>query len=123
MQRIALMTDSTCDIPLEWRTQYEITVIPLTIVFGEELYRDGVDITPEEFYERLPLTRPIPTTSQPAPSLFLEAYQQAAADILHQRSVRRDVDFGLKGIASTKNLKALDFESMALLTRLQTAAR
>jgi iron(III) transport system substrate-binding protein len=50
-------------------------------------------------------------------------YQQAAADILHQRSVRRDVDFGLKGIASTKNLKALDFESMALLTRLQTAAR
>jgi len=80
MQRIALMTDSTCDIPLEWRTQYEITVIPLTIVFGEELYRDGVDITPEEFYERLPLTRPIPTTSQPAPSLFLEAYQQAAAE-------------------------------------------
>ena len=50
-------------------------------------------------------------------------HQQAAADILHQRSVRRDVDFGLKGIASTKNLKALDFESMALLTRLQTAAR
>ncbi|MGI6687049.1 MAG: extracellular solute-binding protein [Christensenellales bacterium] len=50
-------------------------------------------------------------------------YQQAAADMLHQRSVRRDVDFGLKGIASTKNLKALDIESMALLTRMQTATR
>jgi len=50
-------------------------------------------------------------------------YQQAAADILHQRSVRRDVDFGLKGIASTKRLKALDFKSMALLTGLQSGAR
>ncbi|HPX62446.1 MAG TPA: hypothetical protein PLN25_11870 [Deltaproteobacteria bacterium] len=50
-------------------------------------------------------------------------YQQAAADILHQRSVRRDVDFGLNGIASTKSLKALDFKSMALLTGLQAGAR
>lgn len=50
-------------------------------------------------------------------------YQQAAADQLHQRSVRRDVDFGLQGIALTKNLKALDFESMALLTSLQAAGK
>jgi len=49
-------------------------------------------------------------------------YQQAAADLLHQRSVRRDVDFGVKGIASTKNLKSLDFVSMAMLTGMQQTA-
>lgn len=50
-------------------------------------------------------------------------YQQAAADILHQRSVRRDVDFGIKGIVATKNLKALNFESMAQLTSIKTAGK
>ena len=68
------------------------------------------------------------THSEENAKLFLDfitgkEYQQAAADILHQRSVRRDVDFGLKGIASTKNLKALDVQSMAMLTSLQSAAR
>jgi len=68
------------------------------------------------------------TQNEENAKLFLDfitgkEYQQAAADILHQRSVRRDVDFGLKGIASTKNLKALDVQSMAMLTSLQSAAR
>jgi len=68
------------------------------------------------------------TQNEENAKLFLDfitgkEYQQAAADMLHQRSVRRDVDFGLKGIASTKNLKALDVQSMAMLTSLQSAAR
>ncbi len=77
--RIALITDSTCDIPAEWREQYDLTVIPLTIVFGDQEYLDGVDISPEEFYNRLTTERPLPTTSQPSPRRFLEAYQAAAA--------------------------------------------
>jgi iron(III) transport system substrate-binding protein len=68
------------------------------------------------------------TENEANAKLFLDfitgrEYQQAAADLLHQRSVRRDVDFGLKGIVATKNLKALNFESMAQLTSLQTAGR
>ena len=68
------------------------------------------------------------TQNEENAKLFLDfitgkEYQQAAADVLHQRSVRKDVDFGLKGIASTKNLKALDVQSMAMLTSLQSAAR
>lgn len=77
-QRIALITDSTCDIPDEWRKQYEITVVPLTIVWGSEEYIDGVTMTPEQFYERLLVDHVRPTTSQPAPRSFLEAYQNAA---------------------------------------------
>ena len=76
--RIALITDSTCDIPEEWKKQYDITVIPLTIVWGEEQYLDGVDLSAEEFYARLGNDKNHPTTSQPSPKLFLDAYCEAA---------------------------------------------
>jgi DegV family protein with EDD domain len=76
--RVALITDSTCDIPTKWVNQYGIQVIPLTIVFGDQQYLDGVELSAEQFYERLPRDPHPPTTSQPAPGLFLKAYQQAA---------------------------------------------
>jgi len=75
---IALLTDSTCDIPAEWRQQYGITVIPLTIVFGEQTYLDGVDLPARDFYARLGTAPPHPTTSQPTASAFLEAYRRLA---------------------------------------------
>lgn len=74
---IALITDSTCDIPDEWRQQYDITVIPLTIVFGEQTYLDGVDILARDFYTRLGIDPHHPTTSQPSTGMFLDAYRQA----------------------------------------------
>lgn len=77
--RIALVTDSTCDIPEAWKKQYDITVVPLTIIFGEQTYLDGVELTAEQFYERLPNEPSHPTTSQPTPEAFLDAYQQIAA--------------------------------------------
>jgi len=78
-ERIALVTDSTCDIPAEWIRQYAITVVPLTIIFGDQQYLDGVEMSAEQFYQRLPTERNHPTTSQPTPGAFLEAYRQAAA--------------------------------------------
>ena len=77
--RIALVTDSTCDIPPEWIAQYEITVVPLTIIFGSQAYLEGVDLTAAEFYQRLLDDPQHPTTSQPPPQAFLDAYRQAAA--------------------------------------------
>jgi DegV family protein with EDD domain len=78
-KRIALVTDSTCDIPAEWIQQYDITVVPLTIIFGSQQFLDGVDLTAEQFYQRLPMETNHPTTSQPKPAAFLEAYSAAAA--------------------------------------------
>ncbi|HEY3344038.1 MAG TPA: DegV family protein [Anaerolineaceae bacterium] len=76
--RTALITDSTCDIPAEWVAQYDISVIPMSVIFGDQQYLDGVDISAEQFYERL-LADPVhPTTSQPTPKAFLEAYRRAA---------------------------------------------
>ncbi|MDR3578173.1 MAG: DegV family protein [Anaerolineaceae bacterium] len=76
--RIALVTDSTCDIPADWIKQYDIRIVPLTIIFGSEQYLEGVELSAEQFYKRLPTEPHHPTTSQPPPKAFLDAYRQAA---------------------------------------------
>ncbi len=48
-KKIALITDSTCDIPAEWREEFDIDVIPLTIIWGTEQFLDGVDLSAKEF--------------------------------------------------------------------------
>jgi DegV family protein with EDD domain len=75
---VALVTDSTCDIPLELREKYDISVVPLSIIFGSQVYLDGVDMPAVEFYERLLREKAHPTTSQPTPQAFLDAYRKAA---------------------------------------------
>jgi DegV family protein with EDD domain len=77
-KRIALVTDSTSDIPAEWIKQYEISIVPLTIIFGTQQYLDGVELSAEQFYQRLGQERAHPTTSQPPPGAFLKAYHRAA---------------------------------------------
>ena len=78
-ENIALITDSTNDLPHELREQYQITVVPLTIVWGDKQYLDGVDMPAQEFYERLKQDPVHPTTSQPTPGSFLAAYESARA--------------------------------------------
>ena len=75
--KIALITDSTCDIPDEWIKQYDITVVPLTIVWDGKEFLDGVDMKAKAFYEKLDKDPQHPTTSQPTPRSFLDAYQSA----------------------------------------------
>src|ERR1700674_4573591 len=72
---VHVVTDSTSDISKELAEEHSITVVPLTIAFGHESYRDGIDISADEFYARLPTTKALPTTSQPPPALFQHAYE------------------------------------------------
>ncbi|MGE5593231.1 MAG: DegV family protein [Betaproteobacteria bacterium] len=72
---IAIVTDSGASLPEELVEKYDIAVAPIGIQFGSESYRDGLDITREEFYERL--NGPdIPLTSQPAPAEFISIYRR-----------------------------------------------
>lgn len=64
MAKIAFVTDSTAYIPTDLVRKYNITVTPQILVWGEETFRDGVDIQPDEFYARLKTTKVMPTTSQ-----------------------------------------------------------
>ncbi len=76
MLRIA--TDSTADMPEEWFEQYEIDVIPVNIQFGEKTYRQGVDLSNEDFYRMVEETGVIPKTSQPTPYQFRQFYERIA---------------------------------------------
>jgi len=77
---IKLVTDSTSDLTREQAEQYGITVIPLNVHFGEELYRDGIDISPEQFFRKLPGSQVLPRTSQPSAGEFVELYRPLLED-------------------------------------------
>jgi DegV family protein with EDD domain len=77
---IKVVTDSTCDLPEEIIAEYGITVVPLYINFGNQSYLDGVELSRQEFYERLPDSDPPPTTAMPGPQMFLQAYEKLAAE-------------------------------------------
>lgn len=77
---VKIVTDSTADLPAGIAAKHGITVVPLKVFFGEEGYRDGVDITPEMFYRKLREAKTLPTTSQPAPAEFTEVYRELARD-------------------------------------------
>ena len=66
MSRVAIITDSTAYLPGELLKQLNISVVPLTVMWGEESFEDGVDMLPGEFYNRMENSKVIPTTSQPA---------------------------------------------------------
>ncbi|MFI5273515.1 MAG: DegV family protein [Ktedonobacterales bacterium] len=75
---VRILVDSTADIPPERARELDITVVPLTVLFGDESFRDGVDLDGTAFYARLAKSSVTPTTSTPPPSLFEEQYRQLA---------------------------------------------
>lgn len=77
---IKIVTDSTCDLPASVIAEHGITVIPLYINFGAEGYLDGVELSRQEFYERLPDYDPPPTTAAPGTEIFRQTYDQLAAE-------------------------------------------
>jgi DegV family protein with EDD domain len=77
---VKILTDSVADIPANIVDELGITVIPVLVRFGEEVYRDGIDITTDQFYERLTHTKFLPSSSVPAPVVFAEAYDRLAEE-------------------------------------------
>jgi DegV family protein with EDD domain len=80
MPRIAVVTDSLASIPEEIINQYDIKVAPQVLVWGDESYLDGVDITPQEFYTRLKSSKEMPTTSQATLASFKEIFEPLVAE-------------------------------------------
>jgi len=78
--RVAIVCDSAGDLPKELRTRHAIESVPMQVLFGDEVYRDGVDLDGEELYRRMLEPGPHPTTSQPAPGAFLESLARVRAD-------------------------------------------
>ena len=72
---VKVVTDSTSDIPSELAAELGVAVVPATVIFGEESFKDGVEISREEFYRRLTTGKTTPTTTQPSVGDFLEVYK------------------------------------------------
>jgi DegV family protein with EDD domain len=75
---IRIVTDSTCDLPAQTVNEYKIEVVPLLINQGGNTFLDGINLSREEFYARLPEFKPAPTTSTPGPEIFRQLYEKLA---------------------------------------------
>lgn len=73
---VRIVTDSTADFTPELAQELGITVVPLTVFFGDEAYRDNIDLDSATFYRKLQASKELPRTSQPSPATFQEAYRQ-----------------------------------------------
>lgn len=75
MSKFAIVTDSTAFLPAELVRKHNLTVTPQVLIWGEETFRDGVDIQPDEFYNRLKTAKVMPSTSQVSPADMQSAFQ------------------------------------------------
>ena len=75
---IRIVTDSTCDLPVKTAQELAVTVLPLSIHVGDRTFLDGVDLTREQFYARLPEYSPAPKTAAPGPEVFKQIYERLA---------------------------------------------
>lgn len=73
---VKIVTDSTSDLPVDIVEELGISVLPLKVLFGEEVYRDGIDLTNKEFYEKMTRHKQLPTTSQVNPGEFIQEFTQ-----------------------------------------------
>jgi len=104
MTRIAIVTDSTSDLTPELRARYGITMVPLNVHFGNESFRDQIDMTTAQFMERLPTSRELPKTSQPPSGLFEETFRNLAQE--HDAIVAVLISSKLSGTFQSATLAA-----------------
>lgn len=78
--KIAVVTDSTAYIPSELREKHQIHMVPLSVIFDDISYREEIDITTEEFYQKMKESENLPTTSQPAVGTIMEKFEELAKD-------------------------------------------
>ena len=78
LMSIRIVTDSTCDLPKDVVEAYGITIVPLYINYGNQGYLDGVEISREQFYQRLPESNPLPTSATPGVDAFRDVYERLA---------------------------------------------
>jgi DegV family protein with EDD domain len=74
---VKILTDSMADLPADIIKKLNITVIPVNVLFGTDSYRDGVDMTTEQFYTKLVASKNLPTTAVPSLGVFMEIFEKA----------------------------------------------
>ena len=111
MSFIALVADSTAGLPEGYAKEHNIRVVPLYVKIGEDTYRDGVDISADEFYQRLPHSSPLPTTSQPSAGDFGKVYSELVAAGA-EGIISIHLSSGVSGTINSAQLAAKDLEGV-----------
>lgn len=115
--KIAVLTDSTANLPEELIKRHNIYTIPLSVVFGEESFREEIDITTPDFYDRLKNVEELPTTSQPAIGHFVELFETLAKDYDEILSIHISgnfsgtVDAATSASTMVENVKVYPFDT------------
>ncbi len=110
MSNIRIVTDSTANLSQEYVEEQDIKVVPLNIHWGDENFKDGVDITPTEFYERLEKSSHNPKTSQPAMLDFLNAYEEVGPG--SEAIITPVISSGISGTYSSAESAKNDFSAV-----------
>lgn len=108
---IALVTDSACDLPMEFFTQHQVNIVPVRIVFNDEAILDRVDITPTQFYQRLETEVNLPTTSQPKPIDFHTIYRHLASTHTSILSIHLSAELSGTWQSATSAAKSVSSET------------
>ena len=115
---IQIVVDSTADMRPE--VAAKVAIVPLSVQFGEKTYVSGVDITPSQFYEMLSESDVLPTTSQPAPYLFEEAFEKAVSE--GHEVICLTCSGKLSGTHQSANIAAAEFEGKVHVVDSNTIA-
>jgi DegV family protein with EDD domain len=105
---VKLVTDSASDVPAEVAKELDVVVIPLHIQFGTDTFRDRLDLTAEEFYDKLQRSSVLPSTAAPSPGTFAEIFDKLAAKhneilgVFVSRKLSATYDAALQGIKLMK---------------------
>lgn len=120
MSNIKIVTDSTADLSKEQIEKYSLKVIPLQVSFGTENYFDGVDLSPEDFYQKLTSGTELPKTTQPSPEMFRQAYEECAAE---DTIISVHISGKLSGTLNSAELASKMVESKVVLVDTKTASQ
>lgn len=115
---VKIIIDSTVDLPQEAKAR--CSVAPLSVMFGQESYLDGVTITYKEFYDKLASCDVLPTTSQPTPDSFAKLYKQVVAN--GDQAVVLTISSGLSGTYQSACIAAMDYEDQVYVVDSQNVA-
>jgi len=130
MPEVAIVTDSSPNIPASLLEKYPIHVVPLNVIWDEKTYSDGVDITIEEFYQRLGNSNSLPSTSQPSAADFINIFRRLHEDgyqilaILISDKLSGTIDSALQARQELgeARIEIVDSKSTAMATGFQVLA-
>jgi len=115
----AMVVDSTADLPDGLAHDPNLTLVPLTVFFGEESYLDWVELRPEQFYEKLAAASELPKTSQPPPGTWIELYRRLREEYQRVYSVHLSAEFS--GTCETARMAAAAVDGVTVVdSRLAT---